>query len=290
MVLKKIFNFHEEVTHKKLKDICDKYGASVHTKLRIADIFPIEKSGIPDIDYRFALQAHFDFVIVDSEHMPLFAVEFDGPTHDTNTQKSRDEIKDKLCDKFELPILRIKSNHLFRKFGSFDLLTWFIEVWFLREAFHEAQETGSVPWDEPFDPMLCLSLPGRKEKFPLWLSAELRVKIQNFAKSGKVSDYVPSEWIGIDSQGNYRGISWLLIDDTSAILSKSAMRSQRFPIIESEVLSEILVFEIYEELEYVLEGKAEPVPLTRLDEIIKKNTENLEMMSCFSGRSRSGNK
>lgn len=288
MAMKKIFNYHEEVTHNKLRDICKQHGVSVYPKLRIADILPIEKSGISDTDYRFALQSHFDFVVVDSKHTPLFAVEFDGPTHNREEQKSRDETKYRLCDRFEFPILRINARHLFDKYRNFDLLSWFVEVWFLREAFFEAQEAGGVPWDESFDPMLFLSLPSRKEKFPLWLSAELRVKIQRLSESGRCLDFGPSEWIGVDSQGNYHGISWLMIDDKSGVFANSAMRSQRFPIIESEILSEILVFEIYKELNAVLEGQSKPLSLTQLDEIIKDYSEKYKMRTC-TGISRSNN-
>jgi len=137
--------------------------------------------------------------------------------------------------------------------------------------------------------MLFLSLPDRKERFPLWLSAELRVKIQRLSESGKCLDRVPSEWIGVDTQGNYHGISWIRIDEKSGIIARSAMRSQRFPIIESEILSEILVFEIYQELNSVLEGKSEPIEILQLDQIIKTRTEKLEMIS-FSGTSRGGNR
>lgn len=115
MALKKILNFHEEVTHKRLREICAQYGACVYTKIRFADIIPIEKSGISDSEYRFALQSHFDFVVSDSKHTPLFAVEFDGQTHNKAEQKARDKVKDNLCSQFAFPILRINSKYLFYK-------------------------------------------------------------------------------------------------------------------------------------------------------------------------------
>ena len=74
--LKKILNLHEEATHARLRKACQDWNARVYEKVRLADIFPIERSGIPDEQYRFALQAHFDFVIADSNHTPLFSVKF----------------------------------------------------------------------------------------------------------------------------------------------------------------------------------------------------------------------
>lgn len=160
------------------------------------------------------------------------------------------------------------------------MLSWFVEVWFLREAFHEAQEAGNVPFDEPFDPMAIVSCSGLKEKFPFWLSAELRVKIRRLSESGKILDGVPSEWIGVDSQGNYHGISWLRIDNESGVLAQSAMRTQKFPIIVSEILSEILIFELYEEIISVLKKKSKPVSFTLLDKNIKDYTKKFKMVLC----------
>jgi hypothetical protein len=82
-MLKKLFNEREKVTYKRLKEICDEYGASVYPKFRVADVLRIENSGLSDSLFQFALQSHFDFVICNSENEFLFAVEFDGPTHET---------------------------------------------------------------------------------------------------------------------------------------------------------------------------------------------------------------
>src|SRR5262245_23516917 len=110
MALKKILNLHEEVSHKRLRKACEKYGASVYPKMRVADVLPIENSGISSDLYRFALQAHFDFLVTDNDHSPLFAVEFDGPRHRTGEQINRDERKKKLCEQFHSPFAPSGSN------------------------------------------------------------------------------------------------------------------------------------------------------------------------------------
>ncbi len=50
--LKKILNLHEEATHLRLKDVCEKHGANIYSKVRLADVLPIEGSGISDAEYR----------------------------------------------------------------------------------------------------------------------------------------------------------------------------------------------------------------------------------------------
>src|SRR5262249_5902121 len=103
-----------------------------------------------------------------------------------------------------------------------------------------------------------MHIPGRKNRFPLWLSAPLRVRIQRLREDGKCADWAPSEWIGIDEQGNYHGLSWMGIKGNCGVFARSAMRSQMFPVELDDVLDELLMFQIYEELTLVLEGKANP--------------------------------
>lgn len=264
MTLKRVFNFHEEKTHKLLRDECEEHDAHVYPKLRIADVLPIENSGISDEHYSFALKAHFDFVVSDSNHLPLFAVEFDGPTHESPDQVHRDLIKNALCQRFGFPLLRVNAKYLTSSFRNFDLLTWIIEVWFLADAFNNAQEQGLVPYDEPFDPISFVSLPGRRERFPMWLSVDLRLKIQRYSTSGRCIDPVPSQWIGKDENGNYRGVTWMRVTRDAGVWAASGMRSQQFPLVASELLGEILVFEIFARLEEVLNGSESPVPMSEI--------------------------
>ncbi|QQP12353.1 DUF2726 domain-containing protein [Lysinibacillus agricola] len=84
---------------------------------------------------------------------PLFAVEFDGKSHLVEIQKSRDKLKNRLVERFNLPLLRINSLYLDKKYRSLDLLSWCIEVWFSAKYFYEAQRNGLIPYDEPFSPM-----------------------------------------------------------------------------------------------------------------------------------------
>ncbi len=65
-------------------------------KVKAASILPIEKSGIDDSAFRFALQSEFDFVVTDDDLRPLFAVEFHGNTHETEVQRQRDRKKNQL--------------------------------------------------------------------------------------------------------------------------------------------------------------------------------------------------
>ena len=71
-----MLNRSEEDTLKELNLVTSRYGLQVHTKVRMADVCPIEGRGIPDDLYKYALMAHFDFLVTNEEYIPQFAVEF----------------------------------------------------------------------------------------------------------------------------------------------------------------------------------------------------------------------
>jgi hypothetical protein len=121
-MFKRLLNAPENMTNKRLREACSRNGAEVFAKVRLADVLRIENSGISDELYRFALQSHFDFVIADGDHLPLFAIEFDGARHNLGIQVSRDSKKETLCERFRLPVLRINAEYLNRKYRGLDLL------------------------------------------------------------------------------------------------------------------------------------------------------------------------
>ncbi|MFC1718471.1 DUF2726 domain-containing protein [Candidatus Poribacteria bacterium] len=269
-------NKYEQITYSKIKAVTDKVGAIVFSKVRLADVLPINGSGISDSDFRFALQSHVDFFVIDSEHLPLFSVEFDGPRHKNQIQIERDLIKNRLLKHFGHPYIRINSRYLDIKYRSLDLLTYFIDVWFLSEAFDAAQQAGYVPYDEPFDPASVISGGASNGRlWPYWLSVDHQIKIEKLWKEGKIAQMIPSHWIGVDEQNNYRCISWILTDRNKGVYIKTGMREQNFHAVHcSDLLSQIAIFELYEKLEDVLQGKRNPVSSRIIDNQIKKY-ENL---------------
>lgn len=272
--LKKVLNLHEAATELRLRDVCERHGARVFTKVRLADVLPIEGSGLADTEYRFALMAHLDFLIADAQHDPLFAVEFDGPSHTSEEQAARDETKDALCDRFNLPLLRINSNYLHAKYRNMDLLSWFVEVWFAARWFDEAQRAGEIPHDDIFMPIAMISLPGRKERHPLWLSAPIRNKVQKLYFDERVKAMIPSVFIGKDSQDTYRALAYLQVTDDAGVVAETGMRSQRFPVSRAQALDELVIFDLYERLDSVLAGREDAVAMTAILARLKQMQES----------------
>ncbi len=269
-MVKKLLNLHEEATHLRLRKVCEKHGAAVHAKVRVADVLTVDR--VSAEDRGFALTSHFDFVVTDSNHVPLFAVEFDGPSHKDATQQERDTKKNRICEIFGFPLLRINARYLPQRYRNMDLLSWFVEVWFLKQWFDDAQEEGSIPADEIFDPFFTMSSrPGEnKPSFPLWLSQPLLSKIHRLWEAGRVCNPSPSHIVGQSPDGIYRAIAWIPITEDSAVYVETAMRAQRFPVLEADILSELIVFEVHERLAEVLAGRAKADQSGEVDSRIKR--------------------
>ncbi len=277
-----LLNKYEELTYAKLSKVCQQNSAHVFAKVRVADVFPIAGSGVSDADYSFALKSHFDFVVTDSAYKSLFAVEFDGPQHRDQVQKERDHRKNRLADQFQFPLLRINSNYIDKQFRGFDLLTYFVEIWFMSAAFDEAQARGDIQYDECFDPACIIMDPDRGGNWPYWLSADLQVRLQKLVKSGRIYDYIPFHWIGTDREGTYRCIAWLKFTKDSYIIVETGMHSQRFPVIIPDILSQIAIFDLYEELDRVFSGATESESRHVLDELRRFYQKNFKLFSSVT--------
>lgn len=253
----RLLNRYEEVTYDALMRVSEANGARVFPKVRVADVFPLEKSGVSNAHYGYGLRSHFDFLVTDHDYQPLFSVEFDGPLHKTSeAQKQRDALKNDLCEHFSHGLLRINSKYLTPAYRGLDLLTYFVDAWFLERAFSDAQKDGTVPDDEPFDMTFLYSVGDKERKWPYWLSIDIQTALEKLHKAGRVGQMAPSHYIGTDGQGNYRCMAWLVMDAQHVLAVSTGMRAQRFPAVdEGDLVGMLAMFDLYPKVESALAGE-----------------------------------
>ncbi|MFC1740117.1 DUF2726 domain-containing protein [Pseudomonadota bacterium] len=233
-------NFHEGSTRAILQNAARTHGATVYTKPRIADVVNIARSGLDDDHFSYALQAHFDFVVADQNELALFAVEFDGPLHESNAQAVRnDEKKNHICDKLNFPLARVRDEHLFRKARGINYLTWLTELFFSSEALVQAQNEGSIPKDEPLDPMMFSTNPNIVGPFPLFLSSEARNDIRSFHSEGILGAPSPYHFYGYDKAGGGHALVAIRASDGTLVACSSSIYLDGFGITASEAAEEI---------------------------------------------------
>ena len=202
---KRISNTSERMTAERLREVTHDHGCVVFEKLRIADALKIDSSGLTNKEYNYALRAHFDFVVAqESDTLALFAVEFDGPHHKYDPATSvRDDLKDRICRKLGMSVLRVDSDHLAATVGRFELLTYLIDVWFMGEAFYAAQKDGHIPYDEDFDPYSCIDLEHGRVRRILHPSEDAIELFHSLHKRGITRPMIPVILNGRDKQGAF---------------------------------------------------------------------------------------
>ncbi|MCB5943717.1 DUF2726 domain-containing protein [Acidocella sp. KAb 2-4] len=282
--LKRVMNRQEEKVGRELQSLAVEHGYNVHIKMRIADALEIDGSGIDDSLFGYALKSHFDFLVCGADYIPLFAIEFDGPTHLEPKQRALDAKKDALCIRFNLPLLRINTNHLLKKYNKASLLKWIISAWELKKAFDSAQALGQIPADEDFDPIM-LWHPGRtlEEVHPHWVALRPRLHIERLHKEGRLPTGRSCSITFTDERGNYRGIEWIDVAPCQVVCVESGMREQNFPLYLGDLFREVLATLLYDRLLDFLEmGIGAVAP-----EVVSSRLERMKERYRFRGSSTS---
>lgn len=144
-MLKKLSNRGELAVGAAIDSAAQRYAARIYRKTRVADVLDISQLAQPDLR-RYALMAHFDFVVADNDESPLFAMEFDGAGHDS----VNDAKKDAICSYARLPLFRIDVSTSQMETTRQKFVSYLVHLWFLTGFFQEMQEKGVLSEDEPF--------------------------------------------------------------------------------------------------------------------------------------------
>ncbi len=278
---KRLLDFHEEATHALLNKVALQNKAKVFAKIRVADALEITSSGLSNVEYGYALKAHFDFVVADTVNSALFAVEFDGLIHEYSaTVIANDAKKNSICKKLGMPFLRIDADFLTRKIRRFTLLGWLTELWFLNEAFEQAQKEGAIPDDEPFCyfAILADSLTD-KITFPYDLSLPSRAFLNKCFEENHCKDFTPAVHIADDINGHTFAIALIRLNEEDVIIGRANCRSFMFqPISTRELCQELATIEVCEKMKAYLSGKCRPVKIVeaisqinRIEKLAKDN-------------------
>lgn len=283
-----LVNPFEEKTYRALSEAGNRAHFKVNMKTGVKDAIAIDNSGLTDTEYGYALKAHFDFVVVEGESKCVFAVEFDGSQHRTDpaTQR-RDRLKASICEKLGMPLLRIDAAFL-RTVGRFTLVGWLAELWFLNDAFCQAQLAGLISQDDIFDYGSVVDLAYKHGGKPVEISTsdeesmkhlgtasiifpydpfyEARAYIDRCCREERILDPVATELWAEEANGYYVGRALIRVPE-GAIVGQSRCRSYRFPPVPpSELASELAVLDATNRLEAHLAGRR----CTVSDETVEK--------------------
>jgi len=101
----------------------------VFPKVRMADVIALEDWRLIQFERDYMLMAHFDFVAVKENSEPIAAYEIDGSYHDTDAKTiKRDKLKDSICKKVGLPLIRIPLDEIKKAWYSVEtdhVINWY---------------------------------------------------------------------------------------------------------------------------------------------------------------------
>lgn len=270
---RKIFvNEEEESAYLLLEKALKNRNARVFPKVRIADALLIEKSGLSIEEYSYALKGHFDYLVEPKGQAVAFAIEFDEPYHDTeNRARHNDKLKNTICEKLGLPLLRIQIDQ-FQQIGKYTILGWLVELWFLYNSFIETQEKGAVPPDELFDYSAFLTSTdsdGRTEWYPFDPFTHYRRLFYDLTESDEAFNCCVIRCK--TDQGYEESISAIYLTTGGTILGKGRCRTFSYPPVSAvELAEELAVRDVYIKYWQYKYGRYVTVPHAKADLILRE--------------------
>lgn len=142
-----VIELPERTAYRDLTRVVERRDARVHQGVKLSNI--VDPPAGPDFEW--ATRAEIDLLVRDDNLDPLFAMEVDGRHHvDNARQARRDRLKDRLLREAGIDLLRVTSQGALTRHGRGRLVAYLADLWFTARAFHEQQQAGDIPPDEPF--------------------------------------------------------------------------------------------------------------------------------------------
>lgn len=127
MRVRRIATASEELAARIIRTVLGGTEWNVALKLPVQVAIDRGAQGLSADEFSLYTRGHFDFVVYrEADHVPKFAVEFDGFGHETHRQIARDVIKNRFCAQAGLPLLRMGIAELGAN-AEIGALEWLVE-------------------------------------------------------------------------------------------------------------------------------------------------------------------
>ena len=105
-----LLTYNEKDAYKALKDLCDKNGLYLMTKVRLLDLVEPTKGNPKYRTYLYKIQAkHIDFVICDAKLVARCLVELDDNSHNAADRAARDSFVDEVVQSVGYKIIHTRG-------------------------------------------------------------------------------------------------------------------------------------------------------------------------------------
>lgn len=105
-----LFSPHEKDAYRKLKEIADRRGYIVFTKVRLLDLLePVKNHSNYRALFNKVQAKHVDFVLCNYELAPYIIIELDDSSHDAPRRKERDRFVDEVLNQCGYRIIHTRE-------------------------------------------------------------------------------------------------------------------------------------------------------------------------------------
>lgn len=272
----KLWNPFEGMTRQELEEAVRDRGCEVHLKMRMAGALDIDRSGLTDEEFSYALKAELDFV-VSEDRQALFAVEFDGPhhEHDPDAQR-RDRLKNRICRKLGMPLLRINDPVFKDEPANFRMVQWLVNMWFQHRQILKQQADGHLPRDEFLDPRNAMEVVNGELRFPRDPWHALIRRFRTLTRRHVSRTDIPLHFMWRDEEGTTATalvMAEVHPDTGHHGLLYGFARSRGYlfgPVVDTELARILAGKRLTDRLRRLAEGHQNPVPLSDLDDVIER--------------------
>jgi hypothetical protein len=197
-------------------------------------------------------------------------------------------MKDAIVARAGLPLLRVDDTFM-RSFRRYTLLTWLIDVWFLRRDWNEAQERGEIPWDEPFSHWGFLERDesGSVVDHPYDLAWDAKRALGQAFHEGLIPRWCPE--IRMPSDGFFQrtpfaeAVALLEVGAGSYLATRSRCKGYEFPGVGPWYLVEDLAeIAIADKLAAYRRGEVVPASLEQVRSIVQETSTWFTVGQPFS--------
>jgi hypothetical protein len=296
--LKKLLNHTGEVATFGRWAATKKGGAGMLLKVKAQDALRLDGTGLSPEIVQFGTQAVFDFVAIDHERMPLFALLVDSTAHMTDLPTAKDQQENELCRKLLFPLVRVHAQHLSKKSHSNDIAALVLETFLIAKGIisptaasdnTRPPRSGDIESTSSTGPLAAVSSAplSTSNTGPLTLGSlssgqaagaaterapgvffDVRKSIRRVYESGKCRSPIPSLLVGADMMGTHHAVGFIRVTDETVACARIALRAQLFPASTKDLVEGILLQELHHELLEVIRGRAQSVTRAELGAMI----------------------
>jgi hypothetical protein len=172
----RLVNHYEEIAHGEIKAAADRWGLSVYPKVRAADVVPNRRAWCRrrDEEVRTPVALRLRRLPANSGSRTTRR----SSTAATTAQPLRWHVMPRrIASGAGRPSDPAHQQQLFDA-GVWPDVPAVLGHGCLRTSTRLRRPASSIPLDEPFDPFSLMSLDPKEDRFPYWLSAKPRIRLQ----------------------------------------------------------------------------------------------------------------